>query len=301
MVATVNEDFSVNECWGLTTSYMSSPSPSSNGMCIPSAILFMFIQSRFNVSHSFPQVTNCSIILFNNFPQSCNFFLKWLVQFREFLFFVKYLIIRVLQCFKLKFDVTSCYYKKFQQLNPHLEPGSRLYRCPAGLNPLRKTDALTTLHYNNVIMGAMAFRITSLTIVYSTVYSDADQRKHQSSASLAFVRGIHRGPVNSLHKWSVTRKMFPFDDVIMNNIQMQRFQVLHCLVAHLLKMHGALAADQLFSVHLDHGHWQPGWRSHWPEWKFQCPCSGFPGQVMLEFLFISVHCPSRGTGNELHG
>ena len=46
-------------------------------------------------------------------------------------------------------------------------------------------------------------------------YSDADQRKHQSSASLAFVWGIHRGPVNFPHKWPVTRKMFPFDDVIM--------------------------------------------------------------------------------------
>ena len=47
------------------------------------------------------------------------------------------------------------------------------------------------------------------------VYSDADQRKHQSSALLAFVRGIHRWPVNSPHKWPVTRKIFPFDDVIM--------------------------------------------------------------------------------------
>ena len=64
-------------------------------------------------------------------------------------------------------------------------------------------------------MGAIASQITSLTIVYSTVYSDVDQRKYQSSASLAFVRGIHRGPVNSPHKWPVTRKMFPFDDVIM--------------------------------------------------------------------------------------
>ena len=64
-------------------------------------------------------------------------------------------------------------------------------------------------------MGAMASQITSLALVYSTVYSDADQRKHQSSASLAFVRRIHRGPVNSPHKWPVTRKMFPFDDVIM--------------------------------------------------------------------------------------
>ena len=70
-------------------------------------------------------------------------------------------------------------------------------------------------HYDDVIMGAMASQITSLTIVYSTVHSGADQRKHQSSASLAFVRGIHRGPVNSPHKWPVTRKMSPFDDVIM--------------------------------------------------------------------------------------
>ena len=70
-------------------------------------------------------------------------------------------------------------------------------------------------HYGDVTMGAIASQITSLTIVYSTVYSDADQRKHQSAASLAFVQGIHRGPVNSPHKWPVTRKMFPFDDVIM--------------------------------------------------------------------------------------
>ena len=71
------------------------------------------------------------------------------------------------------------------------------------------------IHYNYVIMGAIGSQITSLTIVYLIVYSDADQRKHQSSASLAFVRGIHRGPVNSPHKWPVTRKMFPFDDAIM--------------------------------------------------------------------------------------
>ena len=71
-------------------------------------------------------------------------------------------------------------------------------------------------HYNGAIMGTIASQITSLTIVYSTVYSDADQRKHQSSSSLAFVRGIHWGPVNS--QWPVTRKMFPFDDVIMGDI-----------------------------------------------------------------------------------
>ena len=50
---------------------------------------------------------------------------------------------------------------------------------------------LSLIHYGDVIMGAMASQITSLTIVCSTVYSGADQSKHQS-ASLAFVRGIHR-------------------------------------------------------------------------------------------------------------
>ena len=71
------------------------------------------------------------------------------------------------------------------------------------------------VHYNDVIIDAMASQITRLTIVYSTVYSCADQRKHQSSASLAFVRGTHRWPVNSPHKWLATRKLFPFGDVIM--------------------------------------------------------------------------------------
>ena len=48
-------------------------------------------------------------------------------------------------------------------------------------------------------MGTTVSQITSLTIVYSTVYSGADQRKHQSYASMAFVRGIHRWPVTSPH------------------------------------------------------------------------------------------------------
>ena len=74
----------------------------------------------------------------------------------------------------------------------------------------------SVFHYSGVMMVAMASQITSITIVYSTVYSGADQRKHQSSASLAFVRGIHRSPVNSPHKWPVTWKMLPFDDVMMS-------------------------------------------------------------------------------------
>ena len=85
-------------------------------------------------------------------------------------------------------------------------------------------------------MGAIASQTTSLKVVFSTVYSDADQRKHQSSPSPAFVRGIHRGPVNSPHKWPVTRKMFPFDDVIMiiirnvlsnRNVIMKQFKRLY--------------------------------------------------------------------------
>ena len=64
-------------------------------------------------------------------------------------------------------------------------------------------------------MGAMVSQITSFTIVYLTVYTSTDQRKHQSSASLAFVWGINQSPVNSQQKWPVARKMFPFDYMIM--------------------------------------------------------------------------------------
>ena len=94
----------------------------------------------------------------------------------------------------------------------HMNP----YRCPSFLR--NASMALEQSHYIDVIMTTMASQITSLTIVYSTVHSCADQRKHQSSASLAFVRGIHRWTVNSPHKGPVTRKMFPLDDVIMINI-----------------------------------------------------------------------------------
>ena len=71
-------------------------------------------------------------------------------------------------------------------------------------------------------MSTMASQITSLTIVYSTVYLGVDQRKHQSSASLAFVWGIHRRPVNFPHKVIVTRKMFPFDDAIIEPVLVMR-------------------------------------------------------------------------------
>ena len=72
------------------------------------------------------------------------------------------------------------------------------------------------VHFCDVIMGAVGSQITIIMIVYSIVYQDADQRKQQSSASVAFMQGIHRRPVNSPHKWPATRKMFPFDDVIIS-------------------------------------------------------------------------------------
>ena len=62
-------------------------------------------------------------------------------------------------------------------------------------------------------MSAIASQITRISIVCSTVYSGADQREHQSHASLAFVSGIHWWPVDSPHKRPVTQKMFPFDYV----------------------------------------------------------------------------------------
>ena len=79
-------------------------------------------------------------------------------------------------------------------------------------------------HYNDVIMSAMASEITGVSIVYSTVCSGADQRKYQRSASLAFMRGIHRWPGNSPHNGPVTRNIFPFDDVIMCSLMAQMLE-----------------------------------------------------------------------------
>ena len=83
-------------------------------------------------------------------------------------------------------------------------------------------------------MTMLAFQITSLTVVYSIVYSGVNQRKHQSSASLAFVREIHRGPVNFPHKWPLTRKMFPFDDVIMCDLKLIDMAGLPLIIKELL-------------------------------------------------------------------
>ena len=70
-------------------------------------------------------------------------------------------------------------------------------------------------HYSHLIMSALAFQIMGELFVYPTVCIGAEQRKHESSASLAIVRVIHRSPVNSPHKRPVRRKIIPLDDVIM--------------------------------------------------------------------------------------
>ena len=86
----------------------------------------------------------------------------------------------------------------------------------------------STNHYSSVIMSTIASQITSLAIRYWTIYSGADQREHQSSSSLAFVWGIHRWPVNYPHKWPVTRKIFPFDDVIIVVLSKAHKILVHC-------------------------------------------------------------------------
>ena len=90
------------------------------------------------------------------------------------------------------------------------------YFCILGMSHLRTLTTCTSrmrvsyglrFYYSDVIVGVMVSEITNLTFVYSTVYSGTDQRKHQSSASLAFVQGIYR--------WPMMQKMFPFHYVIM--------------------------------------------------------------------------------------
>ena len=72
----------------------------------------------------------------------------------------------------------------------------------------RRNGNTVDVHYSDVIMSMMASQITSVSMVCSTVCSGEDQRKHKSSASLAFAMGIHQWSVNSPHKGPVTRKMF---------------------------------------------------------------------------------------------
>ena len=74
---------------------------------------------------------------------------------------------------------------------------------------------LHSSHSDAVTSKRARYQITGVSIVCSIVCSGANRTKHQSSATMAFLRGIHRWPLKPPHKGPVTRKMFPFDDVIM--------------------------------------------------------------------------------------
>ena len=109
-------------------------------------------------------------------------------------------------------------------------------------------------YYSDVTISVMTSKITSLTIVYSTVYSGTDLRKHHSSASLAFVMEIRWWSVNSPHRGSVTRKMFPFDDVIINMTHhCRQLGKLYCWIETRLwpsKLHHiSHPTDDLWNVH----------------------------------------------------
>ena len=102
----------------------------------------------------------------------------------------------------LKTKYTSC-----QEVKIHKSIASR-WVIPHTWNVIKR------VHYGDVTMSAVAYQIIFVSIVYLTVWSGTHQRKHQCSALLASVRGIHRWPVNSPQKGPATRKRFPFDEVI---------------------------------------------------------------------------------------
>ena len=84
----------------------------------------------------------------------------------------------------------------------------------------QSTVSLPNSHYSDVIMSKVSSQIPGVSMVCSAVYLGVDQRKHQRSASVPFVRGIQRWHMNSPHKGPVARKMFPYDDVIVGSRQM---------------------------------------------------------------------------------
>ena len=115
------------------------------------------------------------------------------------------------------------------------------YSCPTYYK--KKKNHYILQYYCEVIMSVMVSQITSVFIVCSIVCSCADQRKYQSSASLAFVWGIHRWPVNSPHKWPVTRKTLPFDDAIVENFDITMITVV---------WHSQLYSKFKFKIYVEH-------------------------------------------------
>ena len=106
---------------------------------------------------------------------------------------------------------------KFNQQVMHILRGNYIYAFEDIVHLLEMSlPFVHPFHYSDVITSAMASQITGVSIVYSIVCSGADQRKHQCSASLTFVSGIHQWPANPPHEGPVTGKMFPFHNIIMH-------------------------------------------------------------------------------------
>ena len=118
------------------------------------------------------------------------------------------------EIYKRSYIYIYIYIHLYTSLNTWLEPLVKLFLLRKK-GPFRAYLQYHGYRYNDVIMSAIAYEITGVSIGCSAVCSGADQNKHQSSASLVFVRGFYRWPVSSPHKSPVTQKMFPFDDVIM--------------------------------------------------------------------------------------
>ena len=139
-------------------------------------------------------------------------------------------------------------------------------------------------HYNDVIMSAIAFQITSLTTVYSTVYSGADERKHQSSASLGFVRN---SPVTGefLAQMGSNAEMFPFDDVIMIGPSASKFVWSPVLSTSQISVN-VLSTTMVRDINLCIIVRRAGllWSQQDFEWRWSVPL--FKCLTVLEFSFI---------------
>ena len=111
--------------------------------------------------------------------------------------------------------------------------------------------------YSDVIMSPMASQITSLTSVYSTVYSGADQRKHQHSASLAFVRDTDEFPAQK----ASNAEMFPFDDVTMTSWQAMGLYVTEsrkeCSAQFISNCSGKLCSEHAFECRYASYYYKP--------------------------------------------
>ena len=160
----------------------------------------------------------------------------------------------------------------------HILQGSstniRLPKQPWGIWANERHDSVRYNHYIDVIMGGNASQITSLATVYSTVYSGTDQTIHQSSVSLAFVQGIHRWPVNSPYKGPVKRKMFPFDDVVLEISKSKQSTAKSCAhsVGYTVTRTGEIFSEvSLITRYLLFGKSQPGPINQMVKTLLRCP------------------------------